>query len=192
MCYNMSKGDVKMTKIKTQNLVLCSLFSAIIAICSWLTIPAAVPFTLQTFAIFAALLVLGGKWGTASICVYILLGAVGLPVFSGFKGGIGVLIGVTGGYILGFILSGLVFWIMEHFLGNSLLTKISAMILGLIICYTAGTAWFVITYTKNISVFGALKSCVIPFIIPDLLKMSFAVLVSERLKKSIKNKTVQI
>lgn len=60
------------------------------------------------------------------------------------------------------------------------------MILGLIICYTAGTAWFVITYTKNISVFGALKSCVIPFIIPDLLKMSFAVLVSERLKKSIK------
>ena len=145
-----------MTKIKTQNLVLCSLFSAIIAICSWLTIPAAVPFTLQTFAIFAALLVLGGKWGTASICVYILLGAVGLPVFSGFKGGIGVLIGVTGGYILGFILSGLVFWIMEHLLGNSLLTKISAMILGLIICYTAGTAWFVITYTKNMIINMAL------------------------------------
>ena len=79
------------------------LFAVVIAICSWISIPTVVPFTLQTFAVFLAVAILGGKRGTLSVIVYVLLGADGLPVFSGFKGGFGVLLNTTGGYIIGFI-----------------------------------------------------------------------------------------
>ena len=90
-------------KYKTLDLIYMAIGAALIAVCSWVTIPLVVPFTLQTFAVFTVVELLGGKKGCLSILVYILLGAVGLPVFSGFKGGIGALIGTTGGYIIGFI-----------------------------------------------------------------------------------------
>ena len=93
------------------------LFAVVIAICSWISIPTVVPFTLQTFAVFLAVAVLGGKRGTLSVIVYVLLGAVGLPVFSGFKGGIGVLLNTTGGYIIGFIFSALLMWAFEKAFG---------------------------------------------------------------------------
>ena len=90
-------NEVKTTqpgpRIKTIDLVYISIGAALIAICSWISIPTAVPFTLQTFAVFAVLSILGGRRGTISVAVYILMGAVGLPVFAGFKGGIGVLFG---------------------------------------------------------------------------------------------------
>lgn len=73
-------------------------FAVLIAICSWISIPMTVPFTLQTFAVFLAVGVLGGKRGSLAVLIYILLGAVGIPVFAGFSGGIGVLLGNTGGY----------------------------------------------------------------------------------------------
>ena len=94
------------------------LFAVVIAICSWISIPTVVPFTLQTFAVFLAVAVLGGKRGTLSVIVYVLLGAVGLPVFSGFKGGIGVLLNTTGGYIIGFIFSALLMWAFEKAFGK--------------------------------------------------------------------------
>ena len=83
------------TKMKTLDMAYIGLFAVVIAICSWISIPTVVPFTLQTFAVFLAVAVLGGKRGTLSVIVYVLLGAVGLPVFSGFKGGIGVLLNTT-------------------------------------------------------------------------------------------------
>ena len=91
--------------MRTQELARAALFAALIAICSWISIPTAVPFTLQTFAVFLALGVLGGKLGTLSVAVYLLLGAVGLPVFAGFQGGLGALLGATGGYLAGFLLT---------------------------------------------------------------------------------------
>ena len=102
------------TRTKTTDLVYTALCAALIAVCSWISVPAAVPFTLQTFAVFAALNLLGGKRGTTAVLVYILLGAVGLPVFSGFKGGPGVLLGTTGGYIIGFLFTGLLFIFAER------------------------------------------------------------------------------
>lgn len=92
---------------RTRDLVLIAIFAAMMAVCAWISVPVlAVPFTLQSFGVFMALLCLGGKRGTAAICVYVLLGAVGAPVFSGFNGGIGAIMGATGGYIIGFIFSG--------------------------------------------------------------------------------------
>ena len=81
-------------------LVLTGIFAAVVAVCSWISIPAQVPFTLQTFGVFMAVGVLGGKRGTMAVLVYVLLGAVGVPVFAGFSGGIGALLGNSGGYII--------------------------------------------------------------------------------------------
>ena len=88
---------------KTLTITLAALMAALTAVCSWMTIPATVPVTLQTFAVFLTLMVLGGKTGTVSILLYICIGAAGVPVFAGFKGGLSVLVGPTGGYILGFL-----------------------------------------------------------------------------------------
>ena len=82
------------------------------------SIPTTVPFTLQTCAVFLAVGVLGGKRGTLSILIYLLLGAIGVPVFAGFTGGIGIVLGTTGGYIIGFLFSGLIMWAMEQLLGK--------------------------------------------------------------------------
>lgn len=106
-----------MTAKKTQHqkivaMVQIALFAAIIAVCSWIQIPMTVPFTMQTFAVFCALATLGGKGGTISILIYIVLGAVGVPVFAGFTGGIGILFGTTGGYIIGFLFTGLLYWLI--------------------------------------------------------------------------------
>ena len=92
-----------------------ALFAALIAVCAFITIPMPLPFisfTLQTFGVFAALGILGGRDGTTAVAVYILLGAIGVPVFSGFRGGFGVLIGPTGGYIAGFLGAALVYWLL--------------------------------------------------------------------------------
>lgn len=175
-------------KLKTIDLTLCGIFAAVLAICSWIQIPGPVPFTLQTFGIFAALGLLGGKRGTIAICVYLLLGAFGVPVFAGFKGGLGALFGATGGYLLGFLLSGLCIWLAEKFLGDSLRVFIPAMILGLLLCYAFGTAWFVVVYTKAngaISVGKALALCVIPFLPFDAIKLALAVVVRQALKKYV-------
>lgn len=93
---------------KTYDMVYIAVFAVIMAICSWISIPAQVPFTLQTFGVFVAVGVLGGKRGTLAVLVYILLGALGIPVFAGFQGGMGILLGTTGGYIVGFLFSSLV------------------------------------------------------------------------------------
>ena len=91
-------------------LSLTALFAALIVVCSWISVPFnVISFTMQTFAVFFALSFLGGKYGTLAVAVYIAVGAAGLPVFSGFRGGVGALTGATGGYIFGFLLSGAVY-----------------------------------------------------------------------------------
>lgn len=171
---------------RTYNMTFISLFTVIITICSWISIPTAVPFTMQTFAIFLALSILGGKKGTISVLIYCALGLIGLPVFANFTGGVSAFVSKTGGYIVGFILSGLVYWAIVKIMGEKLWIKALAMVLGLIACYTLGTIWFMVMYintTGNIGIYTVLSFCVIPFIIPDILKIVLALLVSERVKK---------
>lgn len=106
------------TESKTKDMTLIALFAVIISICAWISIPTTIPFTMQTFGVFLALDVLGGKKGTFSIIVYLLLGIVGVPVFAGGMSGIGTVFGNTGGYMIGWILGGLIMCVMEHFLGR--------------------------------------------------------------------------
>ena len=129
-----------MHKTKTLDMVYIGLMACLMTICSWISIPTVVPFTLQTMGVFLAVGLLGGKRGSLAVLVYILLGAVGLPVFSGFKGGIGALLGTTGGYIVGFLASALVMWAMEKAFGKAKWVLPVSMVLGLIACYAIGTA----------------------------------------------------
>lgn len=171
---------------KTRDMVYIAFFSIIIAVGSWISIPMAVPFTLQTFAVFIAVGILGGRRGTLAVLLYILLGAVGIPVFAGFKGGVGALVGNTRGYIVGFLLTALVMWGMERVLGRSLKIQILSMILGLAACYAFGTAWFMAVYMRTAGPVGlmtVLGWCVIPFLIPDAVKMVLAVVVSKRVSR---------
>lgn len=166
-----------------------ALFAVTMAIASWISIPAAVPFTLQTFAVFLAIGVLGGKRGTVAICVYLLLGAAGIPVYSGGTAGIGVLFGYTGGYLVGWVVAGLMMWAVEAVLGRKTWVIALAMLLGLLACYATGAAWFMAVYARETGAIGlgtALAWCVVPFIIPDLLKMAAAMAVRKRLMRIVK------
>ena len=174
---------------KVLDLVYVAIGAALIAICSWISIPTAVPFTLQTFAVFFVLLSLGGERGTIATLVYVLLGAVGVPVFAGFSGGIGVLFGNTGGYIIGFLFTGLIYILFTKFFKKNIVMKIVALVLGLAVCYAFGTAWFMNVYMKSSGEVGLLTVlgwCVFPFIIPDLLKLALAVVISKRIEPVIK------
>jgi len=177
------------TRSKTYDMVYIAVFAVLIAICSWISIPTTVPFTLQTFAVFLAVGVLGGKRGSLSVLIYILLGAVGIPVFAGFSGGFGILLGSTGGYIIGFLFSALLMWGMEALLGKKTWVLGLSMVLGLIVCYAIGTIWFMVVYTKNsgpVELAAVLSWCVIPFIIPDLIKIALALVLSKRFSVILK------
>ena len=180
-----------MKNSKTLELTFTALFAALIVICSWISIPATISFTLQTFAVFLAAGLLGGKRATLSVIIYVLLGAVGLPVFTGFKGGLGALLGTTGGYIIGFIFTALVMWLFEIIFrekfSNPFILALS-MIAGLLVCYAFGTAWFVNVYTRTkgpVGIMAALSWCVFPFIIPDLIKIGLALTLTLKLRKFI-------
>lgn len=175
-------------KIKTADAALVALAAALTAICSWIQIPMSVPFTMQTFAVFAAAGLLGFRRGSAAVAVYILLGAVGVPVFSGFRGGPDVLLGQTGGYIVGFLFSAMIIGFAADRLGRSTGILAASMLAGLAACYIFGTLWFMYVYTRNTGNIGfvsVLMTCVVPFVIPDIVKTSLAVLTVRRLGKYI-------
>ncbi len=138
----MSGQIITAGKSKTYDIVYIGVFAVLIAICSWISIPTVVPFTLQTFAVFLTVSVLGGKRGSLTVLVYVLLGAIGIPVFANFTGGLGVILNNTGGYIIGFVFSALLMWLMEELLGRKLWVQALSMVLGLIVLYAFGTVWF--------------------------------------------------
>lgn len=181
-------STIAATRSKTYDLVYIGVFAVLMAVCSWISIPTAVPFTLQTFGVFMAVGILGGKRGTAAVGLYLLLGILGVPVFAGMTGGVGVLLGTTGGYIVGFLFSALVMWAMEKIPGKKSMIQVLSMIAGLLVCYTFGTIWFMMVYMRTEGAVGlmtVLGWCVIPFIVPDILKIILAYGLSRRLKKYV-------
>ena len=145
------------------DLAYTALFTVLITVCAWITVPLTVPFTLQTFGVFAALGTLGGRRGTYAVAAYLLLGLMGLPVFSGFQGGPGVLLGTTGGYILGFLASALLYWAVTARFGHRPAVMAAAM-----------------------GLWAALGLCVCPFVVPDLAKLALAMFLSRRLARHLK------
>ena len=170
----MKTNDSKPTSSKTRDMVLIAMFAVLMVICS--------------FAVFLTVSVLGGKRGTITICIYLLLGIIGVPVYAGGTAGIGVILGNTGGYMIGWIFSGLVMWVMEIILGKKTWVLVLSMLVGLIVCYALGTAWFMIIYANEagkIGLWTAITWCVIPFVIPDLVKIGLALAINKRLRNVI-------
>lgn len=156
-----------------------SLLASLMAVCAWISVPVPpVSFTLQTFAVLLTLGILGGRWGTVSIVIYLLLGMVGLPVFSGFQTGAVALPGPTGGFIWGFAAGGLVYWLLER------LGRLPAMIGAQVAVYLCGCAWFM-QYAGSLGLRAGVLVCVVPYLIPDALKLALAWMLSKRIGKRI-------
>lgn len=169
---------------KSRDIALMGMLLGIMVISTWISIPMTVPFTLQTFAIFLTILLMGTWRGFFVVLAYIVLGLIGLPVFSGFKSGFAAIAGPTGGYILGFLLTAIVTGKLLEFLPDKKIYRYLSMFIGLVVCYSFGTFWFVNMYTKSAMNFSrALSLCVIPFIIPDVLKILLADYIAKLLKK---------
>ncbi|PLV56908.1 biotin transporter BioY [Thermotoga sp. SG1] len=163
-----------------RELVKAGIFTALIAVGAWISIPIGpVPFTLQVFFVFLSAYILGKKYGTLSIAAYVLLGAIGLPVFANFKGGAQVLVGPTGGYLFGFILGGFVIGLLSEKRENFVWYLVSGLS-GLGIIYVLGV--FVLNfYVHDIKKAVALGFA--PFIWFDLIKLVVAAVIALRLKK---------
>ena len=177
------------TKLNTADMAYIALVAVAIAICSWISVPATVPFTLQTFGVFLAAAVLGGKRGTLAVLVYLALGMAGVPVFAGFQGGMGCLLGSTGGYLIGFLFLALVMWAGERLSGGRRWALALSMALGLLVCYAFGTAWFMAVHartTGQIGLWTALSWCVFPFVLPDAAKLALALVLSRRLAAAVR------
>ncbi len=160
----------------------CALLAALNCVCAWIAVPLGdISITLQTFSIMLTLELLGGKWGTVTTGVYLLLGIVGMPVFSGFRGGLGAILGATGGYLLGFIPTGFVFWAITAFFGEK--ARLAAGFAGLLTCYAAGTVWYMALYLQGSGLVAVLLKCVAPYLIPDVLKIYAAFRLADSLKR---------
>ena len=172
-----------------KSMVLMALFAALTCVLAPLSIPIGpVPISLTNLVIYFSLYVLGWQRATITYLVYLLLGLVGLPVVSGFEGGVGKLAGPTGGYLIGFIfmavISGLFVKMKEDEVILNRVLGIAGMILGTLVAYALGTAWF--CYSTGNGLSAALVSCVVPFIPGAWVKIIVAAVVAPTVAKQIR------
>ncbi len=171
-------------KIKELNRI--AMTAAFMAVCAWINIPGPVPHTLQIFAVCMTAGLLGSKRAAASVLIYIIIGAIGLPVFSGGRSGIGTIIGETGGYIVGFLPMAWVLGKVYEQKRKSMPVYIVGIISGLCLCYLCGILWSVLVYISNDAgpgVYVIAAKYVLPFVIPDILKLLLADFMVRALKK---------
>ena len=184
MSQNETSGTVAVDnqKIKTKQMVLIALMTAVTCVLGPLSIPlpfSPVPISLTNFAIFLAIFVLGMKNGTISFIIYLLLGAFGVTVFSSFRGGLQVLAGPTGGYLIGFIFLALIMgFALDHF-DRKLVPTIIGMIIGMVVCYAFGTVW--LAKLLSLSFKEGLMMGVIPYLAGDVAKIIIAAIVGPKL-----------
>lgn len=172
--------------MKTKMLILCALFAALTAVCSMISIPlpfTPVPINLATLSVFLAGGLLGSKYGSISQLVYVILGAIGLPVFHSFTGGLGILTGPTGGYIIGYVAGAWLIGFLAEKMGRGFVKNIIGMTAGLEVCYMLGTLWFM--YITSTGLAAALTMCVVPFLIGDAIKIAAGAVLVKKLHKLV-------
>lgn len=170
-----------------KQMVKCALLVGVVAILAQIKIDIVgfVPITMQTLGIYLVASILNPKYAFLAALVYVLSGAIGLPVFAGFTGGIGVLVGPTGGYLFSLPMMAYVISAILSFKKNTNY-KIIAMVIGTLVCYIMGTAWFM--YSTENTLMAALAWCVYPFLIGDILKVIVAIFFSNRINRIKQNK----
>lgn len=176
--------------MKTKELVMCALCAAITCVLAPLSLPIGpIPISLCTFAVMLAGTLLGAKWGFISQLIYVLLGIAGLPVFAGYKAGLGVIMGPTGGYIIAYPILALLCGFLYHRFrsGRTGAAKIgamvAAMVIGTVVLYAVGTAWF--CFVAGSDVAAALGLCVLPFLPGDALKMAAVAVIVPQLERAL-------
>ena len=175
---------MKQNKSSIYCLTVCGLMAAVMCVLGPMSIPiGAVPISFTNLVICLAACLLGWKWATVSVVVSVLLGMVGLPVFSGYSGGLAKVAGPTGGYIIGFIFLALIGgFFVDRFRGNYLWT-ILGLVLGMAVTYGFGTAWFV--FQMKCTLWYALAVCVFPFAVIDVIKIVVATLVGATIRRQL-------
>lgn len=182
-----TRENEKKAFMSAYDVSITAMFVVILAVCAWISIPTPtqISFTLQTFAVCFGAAMLGFKRGMFAIIAYIALGALGVPVFSGFVG-FAALAGPTAGYIVGFVFTTAVVGLQKTFFNNKIVPLIISMIIGVLLCYVCGTLWFYV-YAGGSKTIGALLSlCVVPYLLWDGLKIALAALLSWKLNKYVK------
>ena len=174
-------------RMSTREMTVTAVMAALICVAGPLSVAVGpIPISLCTFAIYLAGAVLGAKRGTMATAIYLLIGAVGVPVYSGFSGGAQKLVGVTGGYLAGYLLLA---WMTglgvkgEEASPKRLWRLPLHMVLGTVLLYAVGTAWFM-RQTRN-PLGGALSLCVLPFLPGDAVKIVAATLISRPVRRAI-------
>lgn len=164
----------------TRHMARAGMLAGVIAVCAWIAIPIPpVSFTLQTFAVCLTLGLLGGKWGSISVSIYLLLGIVGMPVFTGFRSGIGTLLGPTGGFLWGFLLAGPVYGLVCR-AGKGI-----AMTVAMAACYLCGCLWYTV-YAPGTSLWAAFLVCGVPYLVPEGIKIALAYILSCRIGRFLR------
>ncbi len=174
-------------KLKIIDLAYIGVSVAILAVCAWISVPAgAIPITLQTMGVCVVAGLFGAKRGTIAVLSYLVLGAIGVPVFANLQGGIGYLSGATGGFVAGFLLSAIIIGIVCEKCENKPFFMALSMVAGLGLCYGFGCVWFALVHSNGATLGAIFTTCVLPFIVPDIIKIAISVLLVGKLKKFIK------
>lgn len=170
--------------INTKKMTRIALFSAILCVISPFTIPVGVvPISLATLGVYFAAAVLEPMSATLSVLIYVLLGAVGLPVFSGLRGGVSVIAGPTGGFIVGYIVCAFLASLLIHKYKNKALAPVW-FIIATAVLYIIGTVWFMVVMKQSLA--AAIGACVLPFLIGDAVKIIIVSLFNAKFTKYIK------
>lgn len=176
--------DEKRSVFTVREMVFTAICAALICILAPVSIPVgAIPISLGTFAIYFSAALLGGKRGTVAVIVYIMIGMIGLPVFTAMRGGVAVLFGATGGYIIGYIPLAFLTGVFSDMKSKLHWTMPLGMVLGTVALYTFGTAWYMIMSGSTLA--AALLACVVPFLAFDAGKMVLATLLAVPLRSRL-------
>ena len=170
-----------MDRVRIRKMLYIALFAALMAVSAWIAVPTPIPFTLQTFTLFLTLMLLGGASGTTMSVIYIALGLVGLPVFAGFGSGVGYLLGASGGFIFSFPIAATLYLLLEFAFGKGKKRKLIYAAISLVAIYVIGSLWFSLAYSDGKGLLATLAVCVLPYVIPDAVKLLMAYYVSDRL-----------
>ena len=174
-----------MRRLITKQLTLSALLCALIAVCAQVHIPLPpVPVSLSLLAVYLSGALLGPAWGAAAAGCYVLLGAAGMPVFSGFAGGVSALLGPTGGFLLSYAPSSAAVGAAVRRFGFTRRALWAGMAAGTLLCYLMGTLWF--SAAAGSTLRAAFSACVLPFLPGDALKMALAVSLCMRLHRALR------
>ena len=177
--------SINKTSIPVKSMVYVALFTAVLCAVSPFSIAIGpIPLSFATLAIYLAAGTLGWKYGTASVIIYVMLGAFGLPVFSGFGAGFSKIAGPTGGFIVGYLPLALATGISANHIGKNRWLLIPGMAIGTLLLYTCGVAWFMLQTRASLA--AALMACVVPFLIGDTIKIIIAFIVAPQLRAALR------